>query len=311
MSRRTPPSLDSLGRLWKKLPWLLATLFLAVGLPAPAEAMSVSLAQLSAHGMRMLSVKLDDPREKEYRAIVSRQERLLGPEHPDTLASRIILADALDVNNKYAEAEQQCRAVLTIRERVLGPEHPDTVATREKLANELWMQFKCVEAEKEFRTVVAIRTRLLGAAHPDTLQSRGGLAVVMELQGRPAEAEQEWRAILRINERTLDPDDREIFASCYRLAFCLKSQHRLPEALAFFQRAETGWKKVLGPTHPETQLVQQMRYEIQEESAAKIRRQVKKFEVAMGIFLIFGVIAVSIISLSRRKTGSDTHPTLL
>ena len=61
-------------------------------------------------------------------------DRVLGPEHPDTLASRNNLANALQEQGKYAEAEAGIRAVLTVRERVLGPEHPDTLLSHYSLA---------------------------------------------------------------------------------------------------------------------------------------------------------------------------------
>jgi hypothetical protein len=65
--------------------------------------------------------------EQEHRAVLAIRERVLGPEHPDTLWSRNNLADALFSQGKHAAAEKEHRAVLAIRERVLGPEHPDTL----------------------------------------------------------------------------------------------------------------------------------------------------------------------------------------
>jgi Tetratricopeptide repeat len=58
------------------------------------------------------------------------RERVLGPEHPDTLGSRNNLANALDGLGDYQRAAQLHEQTLTIRERVLGPEHPDTLKSR-------------------------------------------------------------------------------------------------------------------------------------------------------------------------------------
>jgi hypothetical protein len=61
-------------------------------------------------------------------------ERVLGPEHPDTLRVRHNLARWTGEAGDAAAARDQYAALLPIRERVLGPEHPDTVTTRASLA---------------------------------------------------------------------------------------------------------------------------------------------------------------------------------
>ena len=61
-------------------------------------------------------------------------ERVLGPEHPDTLAARANLASWTGEAGDAAGARDQFAALLPIRERVLGPEHPDTLHARNNLA---------------------------------------------------------------------------------------------------------------------------------------------------------------------------------
>ena len=62
------------------------------------------------------------------------RERLLGAEHPDTLAARHGLAQWTGMAGDAAGARDQCAALLPVRERVSGPEHPDTLAARHGLA---------------------------------------------------------------------------------------------------------------------------------------------------------------------------------
>ena len=64
-------------------------------------------------------------------------QRVLGPEHPDTLSSMNNLAIALRDMGQHAEAAQQHRRALAIRQRVLGPEHPDTLSSMSNLAMRL------------------------------------------------------------------------------------------------------------------------------------------------------------------------------
>jgi hypothetical protein len=61
-------------------------------------------------------------------------ERVLGPEHPDTLLTRANLARWTGTTGNPAGARDQLAALLPIRERVSGREHPQTVGTRLLLA---------------------------------------------------------------------------------------------------------------------------------------------------------------------------------
>ena len=62
-------------------------------------------------------------------------ERLLGPDHPDTLTSRNNLAIAYRDAGRAAEAIELHERTLADMERLLGPDHPDTLASRNNLAN--------------------------------------------------------------------------------------------------------------------------------------------------------------------------------
>ena len=62
------------------------------------------------------------------------RERVLGPDHPDTLQSRNNLATAYRAAGRLDEAISLHEQTLAARERVLGPDHPDTLASRNNLA---------------------------------------------------------------------------------------------------------------------------------------------------------------------------------
>ena len=61
-------------------------------------------------------------------------ERVLGPEHPDTLTARGNLARWTGQAGDPAAARDQYAALLPVRERVLGPEHPRTLIVRHQLS---------------------------------------------------------------------------------------------------------------------------------------------------------------------------------
>ena len=66
--------------------------------------------------------------------LLADQERLLGPDHPDTLNSRNSLAIAYRAAGRTAEAISLHEQTLAIRERVLGLDHPSTLNSRNNLS---------------------------------------------------------------------------------------------------------------------------------------------------------------------------------
>ena len=62
------------------------------------------------------------------------RERVLGPDHPDTLTSRNNLAGAYQRRGVWRRRSPCTSGPSSTRERVLGPDHPDTLASRNNLA---------------------------------------------------------------------------------------------------------------------------------------------------------------------------------
>ena len=65
-----------------------------------------------------------------HEATLTDIERVLGPDHPDTLASRNNLAYAYESAGDLGQAIPCARRALTDMERVLGPDHPATLTSR-------------------------------------------------------------------------------------------------------------------------------------------------------------------------------------
>ncbi len=61
-------------------------------------------------------------------------ERVLGPEHPHTLLTRLELAVWTGEAGDAAGARDQYAALLPVFGRVMGPEHPDTLSVHANLA---------------------------------------------------------------------------------------------------------------------------------------------------------------------------------
>ncbi|HEU5388981.1 MAG TPA: tetratricopeptide repeat protein [Streptosporangiaceae bacterium] len=132
-------------------------------------------------------------------------ERMLGPDHPDTLNARNSLAAAYLAAGRPAEAVPLFERTLVGRERMLGPNDPDTLTSQNNLAAAYQDDGRVGEAILLLRLTLAARERLLGAGHPDTLSSRGNLAAAYRLAGRTAEAIPLLEQTLAGRERVLGP----------------------------------------------------------------------------------------------------------
>ena len=184
--------------------------------------------------------------------LVADQERVLGPDHPDTLASRNNLAIAYRAAGRTAEAITLHEQTLADRERVLGPDHPDTLRSRNNLAIAYRAAGRTAEAITLHEQTLADRERVLGPDHPDTLTSRNNLANAYRAAGRTAEAITLHEQTLADRERVLGPDHPDTLASRNNLANAYRAAGRTAEAITLHERTLADRERVLGPDHPDT-----------------------------------------------------------
>ena len=82
------------------------------------------------------------------------RQRALGPDHPDTLATRFCIAREMAARGDHAGAENQFRHVLAGQTRSLGPDHPDTLISWFSIAREMAARGDHAGAEDEFRDML-------------------------------------------------------------------------------------------------------------------------------------------------------------
>lgn len=110
-------------------------------------------------------------------------ERVLGGDHPDTLASRHNLAGAYQKAGDPGRAILLLKQTLSDRGRVLGAGHPDTLTSRHNLAYFYQAAGDPARAIPLYEQTRADRERVLGGVHPDTLISRNNLAAAYQAAG--------------------------------------------------------------------------------------------------------------------------------
>ena len=179
-------------------------------------------------------------------------ERVLGPDHPDTLQSRNNLAAAYVAAGRAAEAIPLHERTLAGRERVLGPDHPSTLGSRNNLADTYRAAGRAAEAIELHERTLADYERVLGPDHPDTLNSRNNLAASYVAAGRATEAIGLHERTLADRERVLGPDHPDTLQSRNNLAATYRAAGRAAEAIGLHERTLADRERVLGPDHPDT-----------------------------------------------------------
>ena len=184
--------------------------------------------------------------------LLADQERMLGTDHPDTLATRNELAEAYRDAGRTAEAITMLEQTVTDRERVLGAYHRLTLLSRSYLAGAYRGAGRTAEAITMLEQTVTDRERVLGAYNPETMFSRGNLAEAYREAGRVAEAVALHEHNLSDMERVLGSDRPETLTSRNDLARAYQDAGRTAEAISMHEQTLADRKRVLPPDHPDT-----------------------------------------------------------
>ncbi|MGB8939442.1 MAG: tetratricopeptide repeat protein, partial [Streptomyces sp.] len=132
--------------------------------------------------------------------------RHLGPDHPDTLATRSNLAYWRGEAGNVDGAARAFAELLEDELRVLGPDHPDILATRSTLARWRGEAGDVHGAARALAELLEDRLRVLGPDHPDTLATRSDLALLRWKAGDVDGAARALAELLEDRLRVLGPD---------------------------------------------------------------------------------------------------------
>ncbi len=219
-------------------------------------------AQLTEEASRVLGQgDYSGARERLERAL-AQYERVLGPEHPDTLGILQNLAITLKAQGDFAGARERYERALAARERLLGPEHPDTLSTLQNLAGTLYAQGSFASARESYERALKAYERLLGPEHPDTLRTLQNLAATLNVQGDFAGARVRYVRALAAYERVLGPEHPSTLITLQNLAANLQASWELSGARMLYERALTALERIRGPKHPDTMVTRYNLYQL-------------------------------------------------
>lgn len=184
--------------------------------------------------------------------VIKDQQRLLGPQHRDTLQSRLIEANIFDDFTEYDRAEAEILAVIEDTREVLGDEHRDLMTAKSSLGYHYQLSGQLEKAEATYRELLQQRREILGEDHPDTIRSVGSVASCLWVRKRYAEAESLFREQLEKRKRVLGESHPLTIDTMYAVASVVAKQNRLKEAEDLQTKVFKLNSELLGPDAPAT-----------------------------------------------------------
>lgn len=179
-------------------------------------------------------------------------QKLLGPEHPETLSAQSNLGLVLIARGDLADAEPLLTQTLTDSRRVLGDRHPNTLGVLDNIGLLMLQLSRFDESEAYFREALEGYRATLTPDAPELLAAINNFASVFDMRGDYAGAEPYLRDAYEGNTRLLGPDDAKTLSSANNVAVCLKRQGRLDESEPYYAEAYEGRRRTLGEDHPMT-----------------------------------------------------------
>ncbi|MFD6822747.1 FxSxx-COOH system tetratricopeptide repeat protein [Streptomyces sp. NPDC060085] len=176
----------------------------------------------------------------------------LGPDHPDTLATRANLAhwrgEAGDITGAATAFEELLHDQLPIQ----GPDHPDTLATRANLAHWRGEAGDVTGAATAFEELLHDQLRIQGCDHPDTLMARHNLADWRGEAGDATGAATAFEELLHDQLRILGPDHPSTLTTRNNLAHWRGEGGDATGAATAYEELLSDRLRILGPDHPST-----------------------------------------------------------
>jgi hypothetical protein len=185
------------------------------------------------------------------RRIVDARQRVLGPEHPNTLAARHDLAHWTGLAGDPATARDLLAKLLRALERILGPEHPNTLTVKGNLASWTGQAGDLAAARDLVAELLPSLERVLGPEHPNTLAARHEFARWTGQAGDPAAARDLVAELLPSLERVLGPEHPYTLAARYQHATATGQAGEPAAARDLVADLLPVREWILGPEHPD------------------------------------------------------------
>jgi MinD-like ATPase involved in chromosome partitioning or flagellar assembly len=181
--------------------------------------------------------------------VLAGQRELLGPDHPETLATAGGLAADLRALGRYADALALDLGTHDACTAALGPDHRVTMAVRDGLATSRRLAGADEPVDHD---AYEARQRLLGPGHPRTLAAGAVLGRDLRESGDYAGSVAVLRTVRGATEETFGPDAVPTLLASANLAVSLRCAGLANLAAPHLEEAYEQLNDRLGPTNPHT-----------------------------------------------------------
>jgi tetratricopeptide (TPR) repeat protein len=184
--------------------------------------------------------------------LAATSERLLGGDHPDSLAISDRLARAYLAAGRPADAIAWFQWVRGDRTSRLGEDAPQTTDASRDLGMALLAAGRAGDAAATLTDAVAAYHRAEGTDSPQTLSTRDDLITALRATGKLSEAIWLGKRVLADRERLQGSDHPDTLATTLRLARAYLANGDAKAAVTLLRNVVAGREKVLGTRHADT-----------------------------------------------------------
>lgn len=233
-------------------------------------------------GMTYRDLGLYGEAQPQLETALDLRRRLLGADHPDTLASMGDLAVLYRDQSKLARAEALLTEILNTQYRVLGEDKEETLESAHELAQVYNEEGKQAQAERLLTKTLAARRRVLGENHPDTVLSMNTLGSFYQERGKYGDAERLETKALAVQRRVLGEEHPETLDTMNSLALLYNTEGKYADAEPLYEESLAIKRRVLGEEHADTLLTMNnlaSLYRVEAKYAQAEQLQTKAFEI--------------------------------
>lgn len=175
--------------------------------------------------------------------------RIMGPEHPYTLVARCEVVKR-NADHDYPEHTlARFEELLGDCRRILGPDDPVTLGVQESLAGWHGDAGHFDAANEVYHQVLAAQTRIFGPDHPTTLGTRNNLLCVQHESGIPLDGSTGFHELVEEYTRVFGPDHPRTLATRLNFAFTIGEEGDVEGAADTCQTLLDDYARVFGADH--------------------------------------------------------------
>jgi serine/threonine protein kinase/Tfp pilus assembly protein PilF len=202
-----------------------------------------------ALGMAFLGLGEPDKARKNLESASEKRRVVLGPDHPQTLATMNSLANVYRQSRDFKRAFALYKEVQARMRLILGPNHEDTISSMDDLAWAYLLDDKPELAIPLLQRTVEWRRANYGPDSPHTINSLDSLGVAYRLLGDLHLAVSLLRQVVEKRTSIYGADHPVTLISITNLAGAYQDAGELDLAVPLFEQALAKSKSKHGPDH--------------------------------------------------------------